>query len=47
MLRTRSINMETKMVIDERILRMELYQHRLLPNVDWSKVRIEKALLGE
>ena len=39
--------METKMTIDERILRMELYQHRLLPTVDWSKVRIEKALAGE
>ena len=39
--------METKVIIDERILRMELYQHPLLPIVDWSKVRIEKALAGE
>jgi hypothetical protein len=38
--------METQMIIDERILRMELHQHRSLPTVDWSKVRIEKALAG-
>ena len=47
MLRTRSINKKTKTIIDERILRMGLYQHRLLPIVDWSKVRIEKALAEE
>ena len=46
MLRTRRINVEMKMIIDKRVLRMELYQHRLLPSVDWSRVRIEKALAG-
>jgi hypothetical protein len=34
-------------IIDKRVLRMGLYQHRLLLSVDWSGVRIEKALAGE